>query len=82
LRDNARLFLQVCRAHAAAYGFHHTGLVKPFLVRPAAAAPPARQAGLTASGPPLEEVVEQLERLRALRTSRVPQQRLAALAGT
>lgn len=79
LRVNARLFLGVCRAHAAAYGFHHTALVKPFLVRPAAAAPPTRQASLTASGPPLEEVVEQLERLRALRTSRVPQRRLAAL---
>ncbi|SCK26037.1 protein of unknown function [Streptomyces sp. WMMB 322] len=40
LRTNGELFLAVCRAHGAAYSFHHHQLVKPFLEAPAAAAPP------------------------------------------
>jgi hypothetical protein len=79
LRANAERFLAVCRAHGAAYAFHHHGLVKPFLERPAAAIPPARLAGLSASGPPLEEVIAALARLRVLRSDRVPLERLRAL---
>jgi hypothetical protein len=79
LRANAERFLAVCRAHGAAYAFHHHGLVKPFLERPAAEIPPDRLAGLSASGPPLEEVVAMLARLLALRTDREPLQRLRAL---
>jgi hypothetical protein len=79
LRANAERFLAVCRAHGAAYAFHHHGLVKPFLERPAAAIPPDRLAGLSASGPPLDEVVAMLGRLCALRTARVPLERLRAL---
>jgi len=79
LRDNAQRFLAVCRAHGAAYAFHHNALVKPFLERPAAAAPPDRFAVLSASGPPLEEVIALLERLRVLRTARAPLQRLREL---
>jgi hypothetical protein len=79
LRDNAERFLAVCRAHGAAYAFHHHALVKPFLERPAAAAPPDRRAVLSASGPPLGEVIASLGRLRALRTDRAPVQRLREL---
>jgi hypothetical protein len=79
LRDNAQRFLAVCRAHGAAYAFHHHALVKPFLERPASATPPERYAALSASGPPLEEVIAQLERLRVLRTARAPLNRLRQL---
>lgn len=72
LHDNARRFLAVCRAHGHAYAFHHTALVKPFLERPAADAPPERFAELSASGPPLHEVIATLDRLRVLRTDRAP----------
>jgi hypothetical protein len=79
LRDNAQRFLAVCRAHGAAYAFHHHALVKPFLERPAAATPPDRYAVLSASGPPLEEVISLLDRLRVLRTARQPLKRLRDL---
>jgi Domain of unknown function (DUF1864) len=79
LRAHAECFLAVCRAHAAAYAFHHHSLVKPFLERPAADTSPDRYASLSASGPPLEEVMATLERLRALRTAREPLERLRAL---
>ncbi len=63
LRTNGDLFLAVCRAHGAAYAFHHHRLVKPFLE--------AKATGedVTASGPPLSVVMAGLDRLRRLRTS-------------
>lgn len=70
LRQNAELFLDVCRSHGAAYAYHHERLVKPFLEEPAKAAPPDRLGNITASGPPLEVVIGMLERLRDLRTAR------------
>lgn len=79
LRENARRFLAVCRAHGAAYAFHHHALVKPFLERPAAATPENRHADLSASGPPLDEVIAMLDRLRSLRTARAPLQPLRDL---
>ncbi|MGH8999749.1 MAG: monodechloroaminopyrrolnitrin synthase PrnB family protein [Acidimicrobiia bacterium] len=70
LRHNAGLFLAVCRSHGAAYSYHHQQLVKPFLEEPAKASPADRQEAMTASGPPLEVVVESLARLRDLRLAR------------
>jgi Domain of unknown function (DUF1864) len=67
---NVDRFLAVCRAHGAAYAFHHHRLVRPFLAEPAATAPPDRQARLTASGPPLEVVLADLSRLVDLRAAR------------
>jgi hypothetical protein len=78
-RDNATRFLAVCRAHAAAATYHHTALVRPFLERPAAAMPQDRVAAVSASGPPLAEVVASLDRLRALRSDRSRLARLQAL---
>ncbi|GGS47232.1 monodechloroaminopyrrolnitrin synthase PrnB family protein [Actinokineospora fastidiosa] len=72
LRDphpqNAELFLAVCRAHGAAYAHHHSRLVRHFLEGPARAA--RRQEDVTASGPPLDVVVEGLARLADLRAAR------------
>lgn len=67
---NVERFLAVCRAHGAAYAFHHHRLVKPFLAEPAAAVPPDRLARLTASGPPLDVVLAGLSRLVDLRAAR------------
>ncbi len=63
-------FLAVCRAHGAAYAFHHHRLVLPFLAGPAAAMPPDRLARVTASGPPLDVVLADLRRLVDLRAAR------------
>jgi hypothetical protein len=59
---NADRFLAVCRAHGAAYAFHHHRLVLPFLASTATAD--------TASGPPLAVVVASLARLVDLRAAR------------
>ncbi len=67
LTGNANRFLEVCRAHGAAYTFHHHRLVEPLLEQPAKAAPPD---GITASGPPLDVVIRGLERLSDLRAAR------------
>lgn len=80
---NTGRFLDVCRAHGAAYAFHHHRLVKPFLAEPAATAPPDRLDRITASGPPLDVVVATLARLVDLRAARdrpgTAHARLAAL---
>ncbi|MEV4756698.1 monodechloroaminopyrrolnitrin synthase PrnB family protein [Micromonospora sp. NPDC049559] len=65
LRANAGAFLAVCRAHGAAYAYHHHRLVRPFLAEPARGAP-----AVTASGPPLDVVVRLLGRLADLRAAR------------
>lgn len=69
-RENATRFLAVCKAHGAAYAYHHERLVKPYLEEPAKASPSAHSYGLTSSGPPLEEVIAMLQRLLDLRTAR------------
>ena len=68
VRANAKLYLAVCRAHGAAYAYHHYRLVQPFLSAPARQSPPTDD--LTSSGPPLETVIAGLQRLCDLRTAR------------
>ncbi|MEV0647739.1 monodechloroaminopyrrolnitrin synthase PrnB family protein [Phytomonospora sp. NPDC050363] len=70
LKANAEAFLAVCRAHGAAYTFHHHRLVLPFLVAPATQAPPERMSTMSASGPPLDVVVAHLSHLSDLRAAR------------
>jgi hypothetical protein len=81
---NTERFLAVCRAHGAAYSFHHNRLVRPFLEEPAASAPPERLDRLTSSGPPLDVVIATLARLVDLRAARdrpgTAHARLAALS--
>ncbi|RKT72807.1 uncharacterized protein DUF1864 [Saccharothrix variisporea] len=62
---HAGLFLEVCRAHGAAYALHHGRLVKPFLEAQA-----GDEQDVTASGPPLSVVVAELGHLVDLRTGR------------
>jgi hypothetical protein len=63
---NVDRYLAVCRAHGAAYSFHHHKLVRPYLVAPAGDAPAT---GVSASGPPLDVVVAGLARLVDLRAA-------------
>lgn len=73
LRRNAELFLDVCRAHGAAYAFHHHRLVRPFLeepARPARHLPGERRGTVTAGGSPLDAVIAVLGRLSDLRAAR------------
>lgn len=67
---NAARFLAVCKAHGAAYAFHHQRLVKPFIEAPAKTARAAHSGGLTSSGPPLAAVIAMLQRLMDLRLAR------------
>jgi hypothetical protein len=69
-KANARRFLDVCKAHAAAYAIHHQRLVKTFLEKPAKDSQTAHAAGVTSSGPPLDHVIDMLQRLLDLRTAR------------
>lgn len=68
---NATAFLAVLKAHGAAYAFHHQRLVRPFFERPARTTGSVHPAGVTSSGPPLDEVMRVLTRLLELRTARV-----------
>jgi hypothetical protein len=64
---NARLFLEVCKAHGTAAAQHHDQLVRKFIETPSAALPAHRLTHITASGPPLEVLLGSLEKLRDLR---------------
>lgn len=63
-RTNARLFLEVCRAHGQTAKSHHNALVGRFIERPAEALPAERKTQITASGPPLDVLIWSLEKLR------------------
>lgn len=69
-KANADRFLAVCKAHGAAYAFHHQRLVKAYVETPSKTATNAHSAGVTSSGPPLEEVMSMLSRLMKMRTAR------------
>lgn len=69
-KENAARYLDVCKVHGAAYAIHHQRLVKGFLEQPAGRQPTAHGAGVTSSGPPLDRVIEMLQRLSDLRSAR------------
>ena len=67
---NADRYLAVCKVHGAAYAFHHQRLVKGYVESPSKSATSAHSAGVTSSGPPLDELMAMLQRLADLRTAR------------
>ena len=67
---NADRFRAVCKAHGAAYAYHHQRLVKGYVEAPSKTATSAHSAGVTSSGPPLEDVMAMLGRLAQMRTAR------------
>ncbi len=66
---NARAFLEVCDLYAETARLHHDTLVHRFITEPSRTLPEARMAGLTASGPPLQALLQALETLRDLRAA-------------
>ena len=67
---NAARYLAVCKAHGAAYAYHHQRLVKGYVEAPSKTATSAHTAGVTSSGPPLDEVMAMLGRLMQMRSAR------------
>ena len=67
LVENARVFVEVCRAHGVTAKQHHDALVERFIRVPSAALPDDALASVTASGPPLPALLRGLETLRDLR---------------
>jgi len=78
-KANAARFLAVCKAHTAAYAYHHHRFIKAYIEAPAKATTTAHSAGVTSSGPPLHDVVAMLHRLLELRTARPGVSAAAAL---
>lgn len=66
-RANAAAFLRVCDAHGAGAAQHHDLLVGRFIVGPAAEIDAKHLRQITASGPPLDVLLEALAKLRDLR---------------
>ena len=66
-RQNCSLFLAVCKAHGQTAGQHHNMLVKKYIEKPATDVDQRHLKQITASGPPLEELLTSLQRTRDLR---------------
>lgn len=64
---NAKAFLAVCDAHGRAAAQHHDQLVDRFIARPSSEIDRKHLGQITASGPPLEVLMEALAKLRDLR---------------
>jgi hypothetical protein len=68
-QSNAGLFLEVCKAHGETAAQHHDQLVSKFIQQPAAELSETHLKHITASGPPLQVLLNSLEKLRDLRTA-------------
>lgn len=68
-KNNAALFLDVCTAHGRTATQHHDMLVRRFIDNPSRAMNQKHLKQVTASGPPLGELLTFLENLRDRRTA-------------
>ena len=68
-QSNAGLFLEVCEAHGETAAQHHDQLVSKFIQQPSAELSEVHLKHITASGPPLQVLLNSLEKLRDLRTA-------------
>ncbi len=66
-QKNAAMFVKVCETHGRTAAQHHDMLVSKFIEKQAKALPEKFQENITASGPPLEIVVNALAKLKDLR---------------
>jgi hypothetical protein len=66
-RKNAGMFIEVCETHGKTAAQHHDQLVSRFIEKQAKLLPEKFQENITASGPPLEVVINALAKLRDLR---------------
>lgn len=69
-QQNLSLFLKVCKLHGQTAIQHHNQLVNKYITKPSAAMPPQHMEKITASGPPLNELLYNLEALRDRRAAR------------
>jgi len=66
-QENCRLFLEVCEAHGRTAMQHQNMLVDKFISKPAETMETQHLKQVTASGPPLQELIDHLTHLRDLR---------------
>ena len=65
--ENCQLFLDVCRTHGQSAGQHHNMLVNKYIEKPSESVEKKHLKQITASGPPLPDLLKSLARLRDLR---------------
>ena len=66
-QKNAKMFVNVCETHGKTAAQHHNMLVNRFIEKQAELLPKNFQENITASGPPLDVVLNALAKLRDLR---------------
>ena len=66
-QKNAKMFVNVCETHGKTAAQHHNMLVNRFIEKQAELLPENFQENITASGPPLDVVLNALAKLRDLR---------------
>ncbi len=66
-QENCKLFLEVCTAHGRTAAQHQNMLVEKYIKRPAVNMESQHLKQITASGPPLDELMNTLTHLRDLR---------------
>jgi hypothetical protein len=68
-QQNLSLFLDVCQLHGKTAIQHHNQLVERFITKPSTAIAQQHMQRVTASGPPLHELLDTLEELRDRRAA-------------
>ena len=66
-RENCAAFLETCAAHGRTAAQHHNMLFRSFIEKPAQSMDERHLKQITASGPPLADLAQALQRLRDLR---------------
>lgn len=66
-KRNGRAFIETCIAHGRTAAQHHNLLFRSFITKPSEGLESRHLKQITASGPPLPQLAESLERLRDLR---------------
>ena len=68
-QQNLSLFLDVCQLHGKTAIQHHNQLVERFIAKPSTGIAQQHMQKITASGPPLHELLDSLEKLRDRRAA-------------
>jgi hypothetical protein len=68
-QQNASLFLEVCKLHGTTAIQHHNQLVERYITKPSANIAQQHLDKITASGPPLSVLLDELEKLRDRRAA-------------
>ena len=68
-KNNLTLFLEICQLHGNAATQHHNQLVEKYIAGPSSALKGSQLDNITASGPPLEVLLDSLEKLRDRRAA-------------